>query len=278
MNKWIERGLIFIAGAAVGVAGSYKFLEKKFEKVLENEIEDIRSHYRSRITNLVTFNMENSANKDNSQDGNENKESSKHDSPEKEEYENSIENGTDYTGYVKRTKPNTVIGTTKSKMESIKDELDRVSKAVHDNDFDEHMADRESPEEDEPDIFEEESQRRNDEIEQAKNDGVKPYAITRSEYMNQKEWYEKLSWNLYNDDIVTDERDELVLAAEDRLGDDLIESFGVDPDQPNVAYIRNEAIGTDFEVSRIDEDYYVLPGQHTMKKNLKGNIKLSSEE
>lgn len=271
MKQWIERGLIFAAGVAVGCATSYGFLQKKFEAVLEDEVRDVREHYQARLADilekksaLVALNV--AASSDTSLSEN--------------EYTETLKDGTDYTRYANGEKPDTVNGTSKEAVVDIKNELERVSQAVHDDDFDRHMAERESPEETDSDIFdleEEESRQRQEELEKAKNDGVRPYAITRGEYMNQKEWYEKLSWNLYQDEVVTDERDDVVLAAEDKVGDELFEAFGVNPSDPDVAYIRNDALGIDFEVCKIAEEYYTAPGKHEKKNPGEATIKLSSE-
>ena len=52
MNVWIKRILIFAAGATVGAGGMYLALDKKYEKLLAQETDDIRSYYRNRIIEL----------------------------------------------------------------------------------------------------------------------------------------------------------------------------------------------------------------------------------
>lgn len=276
MNAWVKGALIFTVGALSGAGGMYLVLDKKYEKLLNDEVEDIREHYRTIIVNNFNGASETASTEE--------PESSKATHISKDEYDVVVKDGAagaiDYTSFAHHDDIPTAKGAGKDHIASIKDELDKVSRTVHDDDFDEHMSDRESPEDEEDDEYLEalhESQRIADEQEQAKNEEVEPYPISRSEYFNQKAWYEKLSWNFYQDGFVTDEQDEKVEAPELFLGPNLLEAFEIDEDDPDVAYIRDDQRARDIEVSRLEEEYY--PKMHPdSKANVVNGLKLSSEE
>lgn len=259
MNAWVKGGIIFVVGAIAGAGGMYLALNRKYEEMFDEQIQDVRETYRNKILDKIEKSKEDISEKDEP----ETVKSTHISSEDYNSVANSENNFVDYTGFSKkRESVNTPIN-------DMKNELDRVSRAVHDNDFDEHMADRENPEDEEDDEYLEgliENQKIQDEMDQAKNENVKPYPIRRSEYLNQKSWHEKLSWNFYQDDIVTDDRDEIVHCPEEALGENLLEAFGLDGDDPDVAYIRDDRKAIDYEVCRISEKYY------------KDSIKLSTEE
>lgn len=272
MNAWIKGALIFAVGVLAGAGGTYLALDKKYEALLEEQIEDVRDRYRAKILENWDKVKETASTEES--------ESSKATHISQEEYEESVsseEDRVDYTKFARHDDIPTSVGSVHTDIKKMRDELEKVSEAVHDDDFDEHMAERESPEEDEDDEENEyqqaliESQRIADEQEQAKNEGVEPYPITRAEYLNQKSWYEKLSWNFYQDGFVTDDGDEKVDGPEDCLGPNLIEAFGLDGDDPDVAYIRDDQRARDIEVCRVAEDYYP-------KRPVVADVKLSSEE
>ena len=60
---------------------------------------------------------------------------------------------------------------------------------------------------------------------------------------------------MYKDGVVTDETGEVVEDVKRYLGDQLMEAFGIDGDDPDVAYIGNDQLETDFEICRVT-DYY----------------------
>ena len=278
MNAWIKGGLIFAVGALAGAGTIYLILDKVYEEKFNQELDDVRSYYRTRIRQLNEV-LDKKEEKDSDLSHHQSTENPSVNISQKD-YENLVtkdEDGdksfVDYTSYA-RHEDISEVSTIHTDVKSLRDELDEVSKAVHDDDFDEHMAERESPEEDdEENEYREmlaENERIADEQEKAKNEGIEPYPITRAEYLNQKSWYEKLSWNFYQDGFVTDDGDEKVLAPEDCLGPNLMEAFGLDGDDPDVAYIRDEQRARDIEVCRVAEDYYP-------KREVVSDVKLSSE-
>jgi hypothetical protein len=80
-----------------------------------------------------------------------------------------------------------------------------------------------------------------------------PYVIMRAEYFD--EGLENQSTIMYyNDGVLADSYDE-VQDIEKTVGDLLPDSFGDRSDDPNVVYIRNEVLQTDFEVIKVLEDF-----------------------
>lgn len=277
MNVWIKRILIFAAGATVGAGGMYLALDKKYEKLLAQETDDIRSYYRNRIIKLQDILEKKETDEADLSEGDPKSGSSI--TPEEYAKINVVDSDgdksfVDYTAFSRHEDISKINGMKKESAKDIRDELDKVSKAVHDDDFDKHMAEREYPEEDDNEyeemIAEIDNQQIRDEQQRAKNENILPYAIMRSEYLNQKTWYEKLSWNFYEDGIVTDEHDDMVHAPAKILGTDFLDAFGMDDSDPDIAYIRNDQLAQDYEVCRIAERYY--------KTASDDNLKLSSEE
>lgn len=248
-------------GALAGAGITYLALNKKYERLLDEEVSDIREHYRKKIEQLNEV-AEEQVEKDISKDPR---------SLSQEEYDKRTEENPTFMDYTSYAQHNvdipTVSGSTTESMQDLKKELNRVSKAVHDNDFDKHMAEREAPEED-PDEEKEDDYKSDfsyeaefnaqaqDEMERARNEGIEPYVIGRSEYLNQKLWYEKNSWTIYEDGIITDERDEVVHWPDKYLGPDLMTGFGFDGDDPDICYIRNDQLARDYEVMKTPEKYY----------------------
>lgn len=277
MNVWIKRILIFAAGATVGAGGMYLALDKKYAKLLAQETDDIRSYYRNRIIKLQDILEKKETDEADLSEG----DPKSNPSITPEEYAkiavvdpDGDKSFVDYTAFARHEDISEINGMKKESAKDIRDELDKVSKAVHDDDFDKHMAEREHPEEDDDEyeemIAEIDNQQIRDEQQRAKNENILPYAIMRSEYLNQKTWYEKLSWNFYEDGIVTDEHDDMVHAPAKILGWDFLDAFGMDDSDPDIAYIRNDQLAQDYEVCRIAERYY--------KTASDDSLKLSSEE
>lgn len=49
MNDTLSKVLIFAAGAALGVAASYKYFEKKYKKIADEEIASMAEYYEKRL-------------------------------------------------------------------------------------------------------------------------------------------------------------------------------------------------------------------------------------
>lgn len=58
MNENFMRVLIFVAGAAVGAISTWKFVEKKYRKIAETEIEDVRNVYKKYSEDIINAHKE----------------------------------------------------------------------------------------------------------------------------------------------------------------------------------------------------------------------------
>lgn len=76
------------------------------------------------------------------------------------------------------------------------------------------------------------------------------YAVTYEEFDGENEEYTKTTLTYFKgDDTVADEVDDIIQDVEATLGSEGLTSFGkLDPDNPDVAYIRNDRLRTDYEV------------------------------
>lgn len=257
MNTWIKAAAIFAVGALAGGGVAYLVLDRKYAKMLDEQTEDLRGYYRKRIVDLqdVLRKKEEKAEDLSSKDPK--LQVTEGDYAKLEEQHGFV----DYTSFARHDDVSK-IDHVEANVSSMRDELEKVSRAVHDDDFDEHMAERESPDDDEmtPEeeddlVMMEENERREAARAQAIAENVQPYPLTRAEFLNQRTWNEKISWTMYKDGVVTDETGEVVDDVRRYLGDQLMEAFGIDGDDPDVAYIGNDQLETDFEICRV-ADYY----------------------
>lgn len=111
--------------------------------------------------------------------------------------------------------------------------------------FEEYLAGMESPEDDELDEYGEDDIRRG---------ADEPYPITAGEFCNTRTYYDKVSLNYFQeDDVVSDDRDEVMENASQILGD--LQSAMGRADGRNLVYIRNEALEVDYEITLVDGSY-----------------------
>lgn len=83
-----------------------------------------------------------------------------------------------------------------------------------------------------------------------------PYGVTYDEFDGENENYTKNTLTYYRgDDTVADEVDDIVDDVEELIGKDGLELFGSDPNQPDVAYIRNDKLHADYEVLLEERGY-----------------------
>lgn len=113
--------------------------------------------------------------------------------------------------------------------------------------FELYLAGMESPEDDSDEEFDEDD-------DHPERGSDKPYDITAGEFCNTRTYYDKVSLNYFmKDDVVADDRDEIMENAEHILGN--LQAFASWPDVPSVVYIRNEALEVDYEISMVDGSY-----------------------
>lgn len=83
-----------------------------------------------------------------------------------------------------------------------------------------------------------------------------PYVITIAEFMEDKQEFDKITINYYDEDnTLSDERDGIINDVERLIGADNLEHFGKGSDNEHTVYIRNERMSTDWEVVRDMRSY-----------------------
>lgn len=98
--------------------------------------------------------------------------------------------------------------------------------------------------------------------------------ITFAEFSNDMEHYDKVTLTYYEaDDTLTDDKDGIVPAPRDIVGPHALQSFDDNSEDANVVYVRNNKIGTDFEICR-NFGYYtedvlgVMPNDNPKRKKI----------
>lgn len=240
---YVVGAVCLIVGATIGSISTYILTKKKLEQKAEEEIEQIREWYSKRFTK----------NKGAVEDV-----QTKELIDDKSYWETLTKPGfTDYTQY-----SSIELRTSADEIVKMKDELDRLNKEVYqDDELDEHMAEREHPEDDEENAYLEslaENETIAAEKAEAIEEGRAAYFIELREFSNEKLWYEKLTWTYYKpDDILADERDLLVDPADRALyvPDNLASYF----EAKDVVYFRNDVRQTDVEVCAMNDHYEEPP-------------------
>lgn len=239
MHTAIKVALGFITGVACGGSGVYFGLRKKFSEAAQKEIGEYRDIARKRVQAADDFVAEKLSEK------------------EAQEYADICEdngNFIDYTSYFKEHSEDQV----KVDAVSIKDELNTLSKAVRDNDFDKHMAERESPDEsdgEEPDWDEVDNEERLKIQERARTNHVPPYPIDEEDFENERQWYSKISLTWYTGDgFVTDDQDDIMREEEidECIGGREFEGWFEDSD---VCYVRNDILAIDYEICKANMNF-----------------------
>lgn len=78
-----------------------------------------------------------------------------------------------------------------------------------------------------------------------------PYIIHQNEYFEKFPEYQHLEWTYYaGDDILCDERDEIVVRPELVVGEENLKRFGHGADDVNTIYIRNDRLELEWEITR----------------------------
>lgn len=76
-----------------------------------------------------------------------------------------------------------------------------------------------------------------------------PYIISKEEYFEDAANHSQVTLTYYEGDgVLADERDEAIPDIDHTVGDNNIVRFGHRSEDPNVLYIRNHVLGTDFEI------------------------------
>lgn len=90
------------------------------------------------------------------------------------------------------------------------------------------------------------------------SDITEPYIISIDAYLNEYEEYSKNTLSYYEgDDVLCDDRNEIITDVEDYVGEEALVSFGEGSDDENVVYIRNHRKSSDYEIVRENGSYEV---------------------
>jgi len=83
-----------------------------------------------------------------------------------------------------------------------------------------------------------------------------PYVINMLSWTNEARAFSKLSWTFYDeDDTLCDEHEEIVSNPDNIVGPDALLRFGEGSDDPDVVYVRNVNMASDYEISRVHAKY-----------------------
>ena len=92
-------------------------------------------------------------------------------------------------------------------------------------------------------------------------DNDKPYVITVQEYSESDPTFEQTTITYYDqDDTLVDENEEPIADVTAVIGDQALDKFGEGSDDPDIVYVRNEVLSTDYEVIRIHKSYAEVIG------------------
>lgn len=248
MKPLVGALLGFVGGVAVGGIATYFGMKAKFEKHTNDVIREYREYSNDRIQKTQSELNKIIA----------------HAKFDEEEYKKMVASEPefeDYTSYAHNSASNSDIkasrGISVNSAKAIKADMDALSRDVHDCDFDEHMAEREAPEEDiseydEALVFDKQMH------EEALSEGYSdfPRTISASEMVNQKQWYSKVTLTYYaGDDVLADDQDEPLEDPKDIIGEYFKEFFGMNEDEPDIIYVRNDDRESDYEVAKVETSY-----------------------
>lgn len=83
-----------------------------------------------------------------------------------------------------------------------------------------------------------------------------PYVISVKEFMEDRLEYDKVTLSYFeDDDVLCDEREEVIPNVDATVGSDALTKFGVLSEDSKIVYVRNERTKTDFEVLRDSGSY-----------------------
>jgi hypothetical protein len=83
-----------------------------------------------------------------------------------------------------------------------------------------------------------------------------PYIIHQDEFIDNQLEFQQKTWTYYaGDDILSDERDEVVVRPELVVGEENLKKFGHGADDTDVLFVRNEKVGVEFEICRSWKSY-----------------------
>lgn len=83
-----------------------------------------------------------------------------------------------------------------------------------------------------------------------------PYVISRDSFENEYQDFHKESLVYFeDDDVLSDEKDEIIFDREKVIGIEALNSFGEGSDDEDIVYVRNLSLSIDYEVVREHQSY-----------------------
>lgn len=79
--------------------------------------------------------------------------------------------------------------------------------------------------------------------------GTPPYVISYEEYGDMDE-YETACLTYYEDGVVTDDWGDVIEDIPNTVGTEFSSHYGEDNDDPDIVYVRNDRLKTDYEICR----------------------------
>lgn len=101
----------------------------------------------------------------------------------------------------------------------------------------------------------------------------RPYVISVEEFMDDEPVYDKMTLTYYEaDDILSDDNGKVVRSIDRVIGDQALINFGNRSDDNHVVYVRNEPLKTDYEVALEERAYTEVVLKLTPKGNKKRRL------
>lgn len=248
--------LCFAVGLVGGAAASYFYLDAKYEKLLDERVEEETKAIRAKYTGMLEK-YDLAVNKKVAEDAKDDvKDISAGQSPE-----GNVSYGTYASeSYIP------VKGASEDSVNQMREEIDKVSKDAHEESFEEHMAGLEHPEEDEDEDDETEEERLEREgleetlaANEAFDNYVGPYIISPDDFSETNLNYEKRDWDYYSENqVMVDEEDQVVEDYEDYVGTQFknwYEKITPESEYLPECYVRNDRFGTDYCINPFPEKW-----------------------
>jgi hypothetical protein len=94
------------------------------------------------------------------------------------------------------------------------------------------------------------------EIDEPVRDTEYPYVISIEEFSEERDDFDKISLSFYDvDRVLTDENEDVITDIDSVIGTEALSRFGVVSENPDVVYVRNEQLSTDYEIICIHDSY-----------------------
>ena len=85
-----------------------------------------------------------------------------------------------------------------------------------------------------------------------------PYVLSNVEYMTGEKAYNQATLTYFaGDNVLTDDKDEVIPNADETVGEDNLKKFGYRSKDPRVVYVRNDVLEMEYEILLSDGKYAV---------------------